>query len=292
MSRKKVPKSIEADVLVSSRRRCCLCYGLRRDLQEKRGQIAHLDHNNENNAEENLAFLCLEHHDQYDTRTSQSKNYTIGEVKRFRSELYSAVLAPVPLREVSRPPDSQRFKAHADQEAKNALGELLSQSPHAGQNLTYIARELSLPRNAIERLLYLLFEEGTVRIDRKPGTTKKTYSLSASRENRLIDAFVAALGDDVKADHRFIVKRHHEIDAIVQTSTCTYVVEAVWCPRRFSTDHVFRRIESLDEATSAIGVGEAQKVLVIGVSSGTTQSDFNLRKIEESGVLVRIVELD
>ena len=88
MARKKVPQSIETNILISSRRRCCLCFGLRRDLREKPGQIAHLDHNNENYTEGNLAYLCLEHHDNGpDSSTSQSKNYTIGEVKRYRAEL-------------------------------------------------------------------------------------------------------------------------------------------------------------------------------------------------------------
>jgi DNA-binding PadR family transcriptional regulator len=292
MSRRKVAKSVETDVLVSSRRRCCLCYGLRRDLQEKRGQIAHLDRNNENNAQENLAFLCLEHHDQYDTRTSQSKNYTIAEVKRYRSELYSALLTPVPVAKVTQLRDSARFEAHSQQEAKSALKELLSENPYAGQNLTYIASRLSLSRRAIEQLLYLLSKDGMVRIERKPGTTKKTYSLTSSKENRLIDAFVASLPEHVEVDRRFVRSRTHEIDAIVRTTCDLYAVEVMWCPETFSSHHAMRRIETLDEAMTALRVDRARKVLVIGVSSGTTQSDFELRRIEESGVLVKIVELE
>jgi hypothetical protein len=66
---------------------------LYRDLGVKRGQIAHLDQNPANSTAENLAFLCLEHHDQYDTRTSQSKGLTLREVKAYRTELYQAVEA-------------------------------------------------------------------------------------------------------------------------------------------------------------------------------------------------------
>ena len=40
-------------------RRCCLCFWLKGDFAEKEGQIAHLDHNPANGAEENLVFLCL-----------------------------------------------------------------------------------------------------------------------------------------------------------------------------------------------------------------------------------------
>jgi hypothetical protein len=89
MKRKRVSDSTQAEVLVKSRRRCCVCFGLSRDENVKPGQIAHLDQNPANGREENLAFLCFEHHDQYDSTTSQSKNLTRAEVERYREELYS-----------------------------------------------------------------------------------------------------------------------------------------------------------------------------------------------------------
>jgi hypothetical protein len=74
--RKRVADAIQAEVLVKSRRRCCVCYGLKRDADIKQGQIAHLDQDPANNNESNLAFLCFDHHDQFDSKTSQSKNLT------------------------------------------------------------------------------------------------------------------------------------------------------------------------------------------------------------------------
>ena len=56
----------------------------------KQGQIAHLDQNSANSSEDNLAYLCSDHHDQYDGSTKQSKNFTIEEVKHFREELHKA----------------------------------------------------------------------------------------------------------------------------------------------------------------------------------------------------------
>ena len=91
MARKPISKSTETAVLVQSRRRCAICFGLDRDARLKSGQVAHLDKNSANNVEENLAFLCLNHHDEYDSSSSQRKNFTIGEVKRFRDELYATV---------------------------------------------------------------------------------------------------------------------------------------------------------------------------------------------------------
>jgi hypothetical protein len=86
--RKRVADAIQAEVLVKSRRRCCVCYGLKRDLKIKQGQIAHLDQNSANNIESNLAFLCFDHHDQFDSTTSQSKNLTAKEVITYKRELY------------------------------------------------------------------------------------------------------------------------------------------------------------------------------------------------------------
>jgi hypothetical protein len=53
----------------------------------KKGQVAHLDHDSRNNSLENLVFLCLEHHDEYDSQTRQSKGLTKREVKDFRDHL-------------------------------------------------------------------------------------------------------------------------------------------------------------------------------------------------------------
>jgi len=78
-------------VLLRCRRRCAICFGLSRDTTIKRGQIAHLDQDSSNSTLDNLVFLCLECHDQYDGRTSQSKGLTASETKRFREELHEAI---------------------------------------------------------------------------------------------------------------------------------------------------------------------------------------------------------
>ncbi|WP_206243628.1 hypothetical protein [Novosphingobium terrae] len=107
MTRKPISKQVETSILLSSRRRCCICFGLNRDTGLKSGQIAHLDHDNSNNAETNLAFLCLNHHDEYDSRPSQKKGMTITEVKAFKEELVtslgSAFSQPVHFGELTTP---------------------------------------------------------------------------------------------------------------------------------------------------------------------------------------------
>jgi hypothetical protein len=89
--RKKPTSEAETTVLVSSRRRCALCYGLRRDLGQKDGQLAHVDRNPANSDVENLCYLCFDHHNQYDSRPSQAKGFTPNELRHYRNMLYSEI---------------------------------------------------------------------------------------------------------------------------------------------------------------------------------------------------------
>ncbi|PSF11698.1 hypothetical protein [Marinobacter shengliensis] len=88
MSRKHITQTTQADVVIKSKRRCALCVGLNDDLSEKPGQIAHLNGDNSDSRFENLVWLCLEHHDKFDSKTSQTKNYTSLEIRSYRDKLY------------------------------------------------------------------------------------------------------------------------------------------------------------------------------------------------------------
>ena len=90
-ARKKLPTATETAVLIKSARRCPICFHLHGDLTPKLGQIAHLDGDRTNSAEDNLAWLCMPHHSEYDSTTSQHKNYTIAEIKEMRRGLYEAI---------------------------------------------------------------------------------------------------------------------------------------------------------------------------------------------------------
>ncbi|MBN9521520.1 hypothetical protein J0H58_23875 [bacterium] len=92
MSRKPIPESTQTAILLKSRRRCCLCFWLKGEDEVKKGQFAHLDHDHENPAESNLAFMCFEHHDEYDSTTRLSKGLREPEVKKWRDELYKEML--------------------------------------------------------------------------------------------------------------------------------------------------------------------------------------------------------
>jgi hypothetical protein len=88
MARKPIPGETQKNILTKSRRRCCFCFWLEGRDEVQKGQIAHLDGNNENAAEDNLAFLCFDHHDEYDGTTRLAKGLREDEAKHWRDELY------------------------------------------------------------------------------------------------------------------------------------------------------------------------------------------------------------
>ena len=68
-----------------------MCYGLRGTKEVKDGQIAHLDRDRTNPDVENLAYLCLDCHKMYDTKSNRVQGYTPGEVRYYRDQLYRAL---------------------------------------------------------------------------------------------------------------------------------------------------------------------------------------------------------
>jgi len=65
-------------------------------LRKKRGQLAHINRKRNDNRQENLPFLCLPHHDEYDTKRSQSKGLTPGELRKYVTKLYVYFDSQVP----------------------------------------------------------------------------------------------------------------------------------------------------------------------------------------------------
>jgi hypothetical protein len=99
----RVPPSaqVEADVLIACGRRCCLCYYLDGDKRVRRGQIAHVNKDRSDSRIENLAFLCFDHHDAFDSKTSQSKNLTSKEVVHYRDRLVAELAQSGPIEDAA-----------------------------------------------------------------------------------------------------------------------------------------------------------------------------------------------
>ncbi|HXG54890.1 MAG TPA: hypothetical protein VNJ03_05875 [Vicinamibacterales bacterium] len=103
-SRKKFPQLIVTALLVASRRRCALCYGIDGDTTEKEGQIAHVDRDPSNVAEANAAWLCARHHSRYDARSRQAKGHTPEELAAYRRMLYQHMASPIAWPDVGAAP--------------------------------------------------------------------------------------------------------------------------------------------------------------------------------------------
>lgn len=90
-ARKPISQTTQASILVESRRRCALCFHFDDDLAVKVGQLAHIDRDPTNAAEVNLVFLCLNHHNEYDSRPSQAKGLQPQELAEAKRQLQRAI---------------------------------------------------------------------------------------------------------------------------------------------------------------------------------------------------------
>jgi hypothetical protein len=90
-ARRTIPEDTQQRVLDRSRRRCALCTHFDNNFDQTGGQIAHIDRDPSNVDEENLVYLFLRHHDDYDTQRRQTKNLTEREVKTARNRLYDFI---------------------------------------------------------------------------------------------------------------------------------------------------------------------------------------------------------
>lgn len=262
----------------------------------KRGQIAHLDHDSSNSSVGNLAFLCLDHHDLLDSSTRQSKNLSLTEVKQYRDELYQQIIplieSHLPDQAPSHPPadNDASFRANEERVATDAIVEALERGP--ATSVESLARQVRLMRSAVERLLHDLTQSGVVRVDRKSGTTQRTYSLANSIENRLLDSFIASLDKKVTRDARHLRHRNGELDAAVTTEDgITYAIETALARVDLSRESLLARLDRLVEAKVALRLSNARDVLVIGVTGKTRRPEATFSDLEARGVLLRYVDL-
>ena len=94
--RRAIPDEVQKRVLVASLRRCCLCYFIEGKRGVRKGQIAHLSRDPSRISFDDLVWLCLDHHAEFDGKTSQEKGLTPGEVRHHRDELYKELASSAP----------------------------------------------------------------------------------------------------------------------------------------------------------------------------------------------------
>jgi len=76
-----IPDDISAEVMFQHDRTCCVCH-----QRELAVQIHHIDEDPTNHAISNLAVLCLEHHEQTQTRGGFAKKLKAADVIRSRDD--------------------------------------------------------------------------------------------------------------------------------------------------------------------------------------------------------------
>jgi len=86
-NRKSLSPKTKEEIKTECARICCMCYKLDSDLSWKHGQIAHIDRDASNNLNENLAYLCQDHHNLYDSKFSQTQSFTPNELLSYKQDL-------------------------------------------------------------------------------------------------------------------------------------------------------------------------------------------------------------
>jgi hypothetical protein len=170
--RKRSDPAIEAQVLLKSSRRCCLCFHLHQDFGVKQGQIAHLDQNPSNGLEDNLAFLCMDHHSQYDSSTSQHKNFTIREVESARTRLYAHVQST----RAGVQPQMHGSSSATETKPSRTLRVTLTLPETLDQNLElYALKSGALKSEVIKSVLREFLERKGLQPDRRPKSIDIVY---------------------------------------------------------------------------------------------------------------------
>jgi hypothetical protein len=207
--RKKAKQDVETEVLLSCARRCALCYYLNNDLREKVGQVAHIDQDPSHSTEDNLIFLCMEHHTLYDSKTSQHKNYTAGELREMKTVLLGAIAAKEHFKQPEAPKIIRRKKPKLNvvYTIGQAVWSIGGQMQPSGKmkKLMQISFWATFTTDGDEPVLILeAYPEGT-----DPILSATMHRIEPRRLNRImISAFVlpilGTVGDPLKT--RFVLK--------------------------------------------------------------------------------------
>lgn len=220
---------------------------MHRDLGTKPGQISHLDRDSTNDDPENLCFLCLVHHDEYDSTRRQSAGFQPAEVKRYRSELYRALAeflqeggAPVP------------FDLRLSEIAARLVERLVRDSKDGHSfdpmlSLADLPHMLACSPEEAEEAVDELLEGGLVSVD---GENPPTHVWP---DNRLFWSGDVIFGDnDPIADSKLVAR------ALVESGELGTEVHMLadrlgWLPRRFNPASTYLEFFGLAAGDRALG---------------------------------------
>ncbi len=87
-NRPPIPPKIASSLLMANRHACCVC-------QDHRVQIHHIDDDATNNVLENLAALCLPHHDQATMTAGLSRKLKAEDIRKYKQQWEAKCAADV-----------------------------------------------------------------------------------------------------------------------------------------------------------------------------------------------------
>lgn len=133
--RKQIASKTKESLLLKSKRRCALCFLENRDARSKEGAIAHINRNPSSVEEDNLIFVCLDHHAEMDA----GQGWREDELKVARDELYKHLAA-----EESRPPvsalEARGYEEHVVDAVRSYFSERLGDFFTLNRNVLYKGR--------------------------------------------------------------------------------------------------------------------------------------------------------
>lgn len=77
--RQSIPEKVEREVMFKNEACCCVC-------GKNNVQIHHIDGNNSNNELNNLAVLCIEHHDSSSSKSSMTRKLSTSLIRQFKKD--------------------------------------------------------------------------------------------------------------------------------------------------------------------------------------------------------------
>ena len=159
MTRAAVATDVSVDILIRSRRRCCLCYFWDFDATQKEGQLAHVDRDASNSSADNLAYLCFRHHNIYDSQQRIGRNVTPGELRYARKLLYDEMRSKPSVNLVVTVEIDRDFETFSDADQTQVM-ETIRNAIQRNSEVRVISREsgsvrlkFEMPSDQVARLL-------------------------------------------------------------------------------------------------------------------------------------------
>ncbi|MBW2635824.1 MAG: hypothetical protein JRE14_17305, partial [Deltaproteobacteria bacterium] len=152
--------------------------------------------------------------------------------------------------------------------------------------------KLGIARTTAEHILFELVEENILRVDRQKGSSRKTYTLTNSIDNKLIDSFVQTIQDKILWENRHIgIRQGWEVDALIETKKTNYLVETmIRTEDKLDSVDVEMKINLMKRKRGNLKLAEAVIVILIGISENLKINRNDIKELETDDVMIRYID--